>query len=426
MLPAPTEVPPTCHDHGMGALRTVATRPLMLILAVVAMSAGFAQFGATTALGDVAKSFGSTSNASSFAAQAGLSGSTLAIGIAIIRASSLAALPLTAMADRLGRRRVLYVACLAGLGITATAALSPGYWAFVALFALARPALTATNSLASVVTAELTDARLRVTALALVAAGAGVGAGMSAIVHGLLRGQNGFRVLFAVALVPAAIVAVLSPKLAETRGTPRASAHAARIGAIPKELRGRLAIVMGVTAAIGAIAGPANGLAFVYGENILKLQAPFVSAVVAASAVTGIAGLLIGRRLADHQGRRRAVVVGVLATAATSLYAYSGGRTAFAVGYLIGVCAAALLAPSGAAMTAELFPNSVRASAGGWTVFAGVLGTIAGLAVFGAVADATFGSTGNLRWAACAAFLPALPVLFFVRTLPETRGQPLS
>jgi len=425
MLPVVSDGPVTCQHLGMRVIRSVAPDRLIGILAFVALAAAFGQFGSTSALGDVAKTFGTAtvSTSASFTAQAGLSGSTLAIGLAVLRVASLGVLPLASLADRLGRRRVLYACGVVGLLVTASAALSPTYWWFVALFALARPMLSTSNTLASVMTAELSDARSRVTALMVVAAGAGIGVGCSAILHGFLRGPDGFRVLFATALVPAAALAVLVPKLRETRGDAPRAAHAARLGAIPRALRGRLAIVMGVVAVIGAISGPANGFAFVYGENILKLPAPLVSTVVALSAITGVLGLFAGRRLADRRGRRLAVAVGVLATAGTSLYAYSGGRTAFVIGYLLGVCAAGILGPSGAALTTEAFPATVRASAGGWVVVAGVAGTVVGLAVFGAVADAT---SGTLVWAAAAAFLPGLPVLFLLRRLPETRGLALT
>jgi len=50
-----------------------------------------------------------------FADQAGLSGTQLGIGLAVIRLASLGALPLAGAADRLGRRRVLLLTCaLAG------------------------------------------------------------------------------------------------------------------------------------------------------------------------------------------------------------------------------------------------------------------------------------------------------------------------
>jgi MFS family permease len=261
-----------------------------------------------------------------------------------------------------------------------------------------------------------------VTALAIIAAGAGIGAGLSAILHGVLRGPNGFRVLFALALVPAALVAVLVRRLPETHGEATGAAAVARLGAIPIDLRERLAMIMGIVAAVNAMTGPANFYAFIYAENLLHIKPSIVSTVVALSAITGLLGLLIGRRLADGQGRRRAVAIGVLASAATSLYAYSGGAPAFISGYMIGVCAAAMLAPALAALATESFPGDVRASAGGWIVVAGVLGGIAGLAVFGVVADAT----GSLAWASVCAFLPGLPTLLFLRSLPETKGLALT
>jgi YNFM family putative membrane transporter len=400
---------------------TVSTRAVIVTLGLVALAAGYGQFGATSALGDVAHAFGTVTSQSTFTARAGLSWSTLGVGLAVLRAASLAALPISALADRVGRRRVLYVCGVVGLCVTASASLSPGFWWFVALFALARPALSAASALATVVTAEVTTARTRVTALTIVAAGAGVGAGLSAIVHGLVRGPDGFRVLFASAIIPLGIIIVLVPRLKETLAVHH-DVHPPRLGAIPREIRGRLAIVMGVTAAVGAISGPANGFAFVYAENILKIRPAFVSAVVAASAFTGIAGLLLGRRLADRLGRRAAYAIGALASAATGVVAYSGGRPGFVAGYMVGVFAGGLFAPAAAALVTESFPRSVRASASGWVVVAAVLGALAGLGVFGPVADAT-GSTG---WASAAAFLPGLPVLYFMRRLPETMGVTLS
>lgn len=406
-----------------GEQRRVAVRGFVLTLAFVALSAGYGQFGSTSALGDVAKSFGLHSDQSTFIGRVGLTWTALGIGVGILRAASLAALPLAALADRIGRHRVLFACGVAGLCVTASAALSPGYWWFVALFAIARPLLSTMSTLTGVVTAELSSPRGRATALAVVTAGAAVGAGLSAVVHGLVRGPDAFRILFGTAVIPAALVAILVPKVPETSDEASEAAASPRLGAIPRELRGRLAIVMAVTAAAGAISGPASGLAFVYAENVLKIHPATVSAVVVLSAIPGVIGLVIGRRLADGQGRRVAVAVGVVAAAATSLLAYSGGTDAFLVGYVLGVFAGGLFAPGAAAIATEPFPTSVRASAGGWFVVAGVLGALAGLGVFCGVADATGNST---LWAGTAAFLPGLAVLVSLRWLPETKGAVLT
>ena len=138
----------TCDDLVMAepttTVPTVSTRAVIVTLGLVALAAGYGQFGATSALGDVAHAFGTVTSQSTFTARAGLSWSTLGVGLAVLRAASLAALPISALADRVGRRRVLYVCGVVGLCVTASASLSPGFWWFVALFALARPALSAT------------------------------------------------------------------------------------------------------------------------------------------------------------------------------------------------------------------------------------------------------------------------------------------
>ena len=115
--------------------------PAVLAVAVVALASGFGQFGAVAALGDVAKGFGQVNHGATIADQAGLSGTALGIGLAIIRLASLAALPIAGLADRLGRRALLLGSAAVGLALTATASLSPTYWWFIVIFACGRPML---------------------------------------------------------------------------------------------------------------------------------------------------------------------------------------------------------------------------------------------------------------------------------------------
>ena len=119
-------------------------------VAVAAFASGFGQFGVVAALGDVARGFGQVNHGATLADQAGLSGTDLGIGLAIMRLASLGALPVTGLADRFGRRKLLLVTVGAGLAMTALAAASPSYWGFVAIFACGRPLLSATNGLAQV------------------------------------------------------------------------------------------------------------------------------------------------------------------------------------------------------------------------------------------------------------------------------------
>jgi MFS family permease len=176
--------------------------PPVVGVALLAMASGFGQFGAVSALGSVAHTFGHPSSGATFADEAGLSGTLLGVGLAVLRLASLGGLPLAGLADRFGRRAVLLGTCAIGLCITVLAAASPSYWWFVAIFALGRPFLSATNGVASVSAAEQTATVERTKAIALVAAGYGVGAGLTAVLHGLAAGVLGFRGLFSLAVIP--------------------------------------------------------------------------------------------------------------------------------------------------------------------------------------------------------------------------------
>jgi YNFM family putative membrane transporter len=393
-------------------------------LALLALFAGFAQFGAVASLADVAKHFGHVTSSTSLTSQVGLSGSVLGLGLAILRLASLGALPLASLADRRGRTRLVHQTLLAGLAITAAAALSPNYWIFVACFALGRPLLSTASALLQVMTVELSSARQRVSRLAVVAAGAGVGSGLSAILHGLIRSAASFRWLFALAVVPALAVGVLLRRVPEP--ATRDTTLLARLGAVAPAHRSdlwRIAIVVGV---LGMIGGPANGFVFVYGESILHIAPSAVALMVTCASVTGLAGLVLSRWLAHRWGRRRTVALGLVASGISATVAYGGTTWMFVVGYLLGVGAGGLITPVITALGTEIFPHHVRATAAGWLSVAGILGATAGLGLFGWVGDALHqsGSTA-LRWPAVITFVPLLWTVVLLRPLPEKSGVEL-
>jgi MFS family permease len=395
-------------------------------LFLIALIAGFAPFGAVASLDKVAGYFGHHTSAKSIQSVVGLSGSQLGIGLAILRFAALGALPLASLADRWGRvtmmRRTLFV----GLLITACAALSPSYWFFVACFALARPLLSSTATLVQVVTVELSSTTARIDRLVIVSAGAGIGAGLAAIFAGVLRGPDSFRYLFALAIVPVFFLRPLLRSVPEPafRG---AGGPLARLGVVPRGLRARVAIVGVIIFVVGVISGPAGGFTFVYGEGILKISPVVVSLVVALSALTGLAGLLLSRYFAVAIGRRGTIIIGTLATAGLACVAYGGGKVAFVIGYMGGVAAGGLLAPALAALSTELFPHTSRATAAGWIVVAGVVGAIVGLIIFGVVGDSVHVTgAGSLRLAAVLTFLPLLPLLGLLYRLPESSGMELT
>ncbi len=410
-------VGPPLHLHRWSDRTVVA-------IAVLALASGFGQFSVVAALGDVSTQLGHVVSGATIADKVGLSATSLGVGLAVIRLASLGSLPLVGIADRLGRRPVILIVTVLGLALTVLAAASPGYWWFVVIFALGRPLLSATNALAEVMAAEETGASDRAAAIALIAAGYGVGAGISAIVHSLAAGALGFRGIFALAIVPLAVVVLIRRWVEEPsrfKVAQAASEHPTPVlGAVGPRYRARLSILCLIAFAISVITGPANSFVFLYAQDVVHQKGYVTALMVVAAGVAGLGGLVAGRWLSDHIGRRPTGSLAMVAVALTPTLAYSGSSSALVVGYVLGVLSGALFAPALGALLTELFPTSVRASVTGWSLAAGVIGAVVGLVFFGAVAN-----VGN-RFAVAAelTFLPAgaiAAVLFWL--VPETKGR---
>lgn len=400
----------------------------ILAAAALALASGFAQFGVTTALADVAAAFGEpvaeAGPDASVAAQVGLSGTVIGVGLAIIRLASLGALPLSGLADRAGRRRVLLACAALGLAFTALAAASPSYWVFVAVFAAGRPLLSTTNAVAGVIAAEETRTADRSKAVALVTAAYGIGAGLTGLLRGAFGAALTFRGLFALALVPLLCVPLIGRVLEEPDRFVRVAGaqRAPVLGRVPAPLRPRLAGVAGLAFAIAFVTGPANTYLFVYAEGVLGMSRATTGALILAAGPVGLLGLLVGRWCADRLGRRPTAAAGQVVVAAAGALTYSGGPAAAGVGYLLAILAASAYAPAFGALSAELFPTRVRSTAAGWAAAAGVLGAVAGLLAFGVLTDVL----GGFAPAAVMVTVPvAVAALAFV-ALPETRGLELE
>lgn len=398
--------------------------PTLVAIALLGMFAGFGQFGAVAALGNVAKTFGHVSGGATFSDEVGLSGTILGVGLAVIRAASFLGLPLASLADRVGRRPMLLGTCAVGLCLTVLTVVSPSYWWFVVIFAIGRPFLSATVALTQVGAVELTSSRNRAKAVSLVAAGYAVGAGLTAIIHSLAAHALGFRGIFALAAAPLLLLPLVARRVVEPDRFARERAPDAHpvLGPVARPFRRRLLIVALLAFAVSIITGPANSLVFIYAQNFLHLGGIVTSGMVVAAGAAGLGGLLLGRWLADRVGRRPTVAIAIAGMAVFGTIAYSGSTWALFFGYVAGVTSGAVFAPAGGALANELFPTQVRASVAGWYIGAGVAGAVLGLLAFGAVADAGRGGD-HAGTAAAAVFLPVVLATSLLLLLPETRGR---
>lgn len=398
--------------------------PALTTLAWATLIAGYAQFGAVSALNDVAHQFGRTSGSLSLQSLVGLSGAALGSGLAVLRGVSLVALPLGALGDRVGRMRAMRLLFSTGLATTGVAALAPNYWSFVVLFALARPLLAAVIVLVHVMAVESVGVEDRLRTLVVMAAANGVGAGLSAVLHGVIRGPDAFRWLFAISLVGL----VLVPRLRRVHDTvhPLPDARRVHFGRVPRHVLGALVAISAVSLAVGAVTGPAEGFTFLYAEGLLGIAPRTMSLIVAVSALVGLAGLWSARALSSLT-RRTSVGLGALGTSLAATFAFAGGRVAFVAGYFGTVYFAGLLAPTLAALSTEQFPRVVRATAAAWIGLAGVVGAVLGTLVFGYVIDVTgVHATSALRTAALVTFLPLVPLLALLARVRERSQHELD
>jgi MFS family permease len=408
-------------DGGRSEARAWLSAPVLAV-AALSTAAGIAAFGVTVVIGDVAATFGQPGDLDDPGLQLGLPVTTIGIALAVVRLASLGSLPLAALADRVGRRRLLLTVAVLGLVLTSAAAASPGFWWYVALIALARPALSSVNAVAGVVAAEETRSVDRAAAIGVITAAYGVGAGIVAVTRGLLPGDPSFRVVTLFALGPLLVLPVVARRVREpaiavgharTEGLP---------GAVPRHLRRRTTVLALLVGAIAVATGPGFTYLFVYGEQVLGATPLQLSSLVLAAGPVGLAGILVGRWAADRLGRRPAGALAMAGTGIAVAVAYSGGTVALTVGYLGTVLLASAFAPAQGSFAAELVPTYVRATVAGWLAVTAVLGAVVGLAAFGVLADATGGFATAARLLGGAV---ALSASGFV-ALPETRGTELD
>jgi AAHS family cis,cis-muconate transporter-like MFS transporter len=202
----------------------------------------------------------------------------------------------------------------------------------VAIFALSRPLLTATGAIAQVTAAEQTSAHDRAKAIALVAAGYGLGSGLVAVVRGVGAGALGFRWVFVLAVVPLALVLLARRWVTEPDRYRAVEAAADKpipvLGAVERRFRRRLVVLALLAFAVATFTGPANSFLFVYAENVLGLSSAVTATMVVGGGAAGLGGLLAGRWGADRFGRRLSGATMLVVIAGAGLVTYSGAVAA--------------------------------------------------------------------------------------------------
>jgi MFS family permease len=358
----------------------------------------------------------------------------LPLYLAILRFGAVPAFFLIPLADRLGRRPV-FIASVLGMGVlTFATAFSQTIGQFVALQALTRMFFIAYSAVAFVIITEEFPAAHRGFGVGMLAALGACGAGLAAALFSQInRLPYGWRALYAVGVVPVALLPFFLRRVKETDRFKRSaqqpdsqSGLRAWLGSISALLRtypGRSAALSlcGFTASFAAF--PSFQFTGYFTQVKLGWEPRSYALMVVAGGGVGIIGNVVAGRLGDSIGRKRVGGV-MLSLVPFASFAFYQGPPAFVVPAWIALVFCAL----GArvimrALSAELFPTAYRSAASGlWSVL-DTLGAVAGL-----VAIYLRGTPDIDQLAAAIPAVSsgiALAVLVML-TFPETRQRELE
>jgi predicted MFS family arabinose efflux permease len=341
--------------------------------------------------------------------------------LAVTRLAALGAILFSWWADHRGRRRPLLAAfalMVVGAGATAFAA---GAWPFALSQSLVRACSGAVAALGIVWLAERLDPARRALGLSLFGAASSFGAGLALL--SLPVAETDPRLPYLVSLLGLLLVPLMAKHVEETapfgpehRGQHRLATLVAR------PWRGRL-LLLGAAAFLAA-SFTSVGIAFSTERLVNQMGLPTGTAAVLslAAGTVGAVGLFVGGRLADTWGRRPTSAVALLVSAVAGVAFYRAGSLPLVVAALtVSALATFAYVPAFGAHRSELFPTTIRATAGTTAHTAGTLGSAAGLA-FGSLVIDHWGLGATMSALAFACVAGAVLTLF----LPETRGKDLA
>ncbi|HVS50290.1 MAG TPA: MFS transporter [Candidatus Dormibacteraeota bacterium] len=339
-------------------------------------------------------------------------GSVLAVG-------ALGALPLAALADRFGRRRLIAVG-VAGFSLANFASgLAPSLEALAGLRLVAVCFEALVGGVATALIVEEAPPARRGQAVSVLALLAGLGTGITVIAYPLLAPH--WRWLFLAGGIGVFLAPAIWFRLPEGRkwlGV-RVSGSALRLLLQPPWRR-RVAVIAAMTALLAVLLEPAGLLFTVYATDVLRLSPVAISVLIAVSGGAGAVSYIAGGYLTDRFGRRGPAIALTLVTALATSLSFATATIGFYVGNVLWSAFASAATPVFGAWTAELFPTRARATAEATSGVAAAIGSVVGLQAVGLISPSA-GLGRAIELCAVAAIAGA----FLLLMLPETRQAPL-
>ncbi len=350
--------------------------------------------------------------------------------LSIVRLGNLPSLLLTPLADRYGRRTLLLYTVLAYTVFTGLTAFSWNAASFVTLRFLSVVFSAAEGSVALVILVEEVDAGVRGWAVGLLGALASCGFGTAALVFALINViPFGWRGLYALALIPLAIIIPLRRVLPETHRFEQASAAAAAQDALApfrallREYPRRFWMLFGVSF-LGPMGGAAGGMmTSKYLQEAHHWSPGNVSSLIFIGGALGILGNVVAGRLSDRFGRRTMGASFMFLAPFFAVTFFNSSGPVMVVAWILDIFCDTASATIFNAYGAELFPTSYRSTA----ISALAAGNTIGAAIGLAIESVLYTMTGS-HWRAVsilAIFWVIAPILI-ITFFPETAGLELE
>jgi predicted MFS family arabinose efflux permease len=331
----------------------------------------------------------------------------------VVRWGVLLTLALTALTDRLGRRRVLVGTAILCPLLTAAAALAPSLAALTAAQTVARPVALALGITISIVAAEEMPSGSRAYAVSLIALVYALGGGLCIMALPLADlGERGWRLVYAVPLVLLVIAFDVARHLPESKRFARP--HAAR----PPLPRRRFVLV-----ALGGLLFNLLVASSTFYENrYLKdergYSATDITIYTLVTSTPGGIGVYLGGRLADTRGRRLVGAVGLVVGAIGTVLVYTLAGSSMWLSKLVLVSILGSMSiPVLGVYGPELFPTGARGRANGLRTGIAIVGSTISLGIAGTLLD------GGVSYGSVMALLavgPLVTAALLVTAYPET------
>jgi MFS transporter, AAHS family, benzoate transport protein len=350
------------------------------------------------------------------------------IGSLALAGMLIGALAVGALTDLIGRRKVL-LGCLVWFSLAMGAcAVAPSAGLFAAARFLAGLGLGGVMPTTVALTVEYAPADRQHRFNALMFSGYSVGGVLAALLAIWFLPDQGFRMLFALGMLPLVTVVPLAwrflPESRHFRARRAASPEAKAAKALPRALFSAPKLTASILFPLASFCG----LLLVYGLNtwlpkiMQKAGYPLTSslAFLVMLNVGAVIGALSGSAVADRLGAKHVTAAGFVVAAGAVLLMSRG----LSIGTLYVVVAAAGLGSVGTQIllngyVASYYGADHRASALGWTLGIGRLGAILGPTVGGWLLASSLGVDWNFYTFAVAAAAGAV----FVVCVPSLSGD---